>query len=192
MVFPTAWLESHQSLRDHPKKDRLAELLFNGTVPIDVSDYAAAGLLHYLWYWALDYAQDGDLAKFSDSQVARGCRWNGDSMLLVKSLIEAGFVNKDRSLHHWDEYAGMLLATRSRHAARKKAWRTGPVPSASGDLDGTGPGPCTNQQTYKPLKKGRISSIKGQVPVDKSRYCPEDGATIQADGHCPVCQQVTP
>ena len=185
----TAWLESHQSLRDHPKKDRLAELLFNGTVPNDVSDYAAAGLLHYLWYWALDYAHDGDLSKFSDSVVAKGCRWNGDSLLLVQSLIEAGFVNKDRSLHDWDEYAGRLLATRERDRARKKDWRVH-VASTSPDADAPRDGRRTNKQTDKQEKR-RISSIKGQVPVDNSRYCPSDGATIQADGHCPVCQKVT-
>jgi hypothetical protein len=26
--------------------------------------------------------------------------------------------------------------------------------------------------------------------VEKDSYCPDDGATLQADGHCPVCQKV--
>lgn len=198
-----AWLESHQSLRDHPKKDRLAELLFNGTVPNDVSDYAAAGLLHYLWYWALDYAHDGDLAKFSDSQVAKGCRWNGDSLLLVKALIEAGFVNKDRSLHDWDEYAGRLLATREKDRERKKGWRDR-VPSASRSAspDAEPPRPFragargradvqTNKQTDKILKSrisnpSKVKGLSASIPMPAG-FCPNDGATIQADGHCPVC-----
>ena len=52
----SAWIESHQSLRDHPRKDQLAEELFVGRVPNDVANYAAVGILHYLWWWALDYA----------------------------------------------------------------------------------------------------------------------------------------
>lgn len=119
-----AWIESHQSLRDHPKKDRLAELLFSGSVPNDVADFAAAGLLHYLWYWALDYAQDGDLSKFTDRQIAKGCRWNGDAMLLTTALIEAGFVDADRAIHGWDEYAGRLIARREEAKARTQRWRS--------------------------------------------------------------------
>lgn len=187
-----AWLESHQTVRDHPKKDKLSEILFNGSVQNDVADYAAAGLLHYLWYWALDYAQDGDLAKFSDRQIAKGCRWNGDAKLLVQAFIEAGFIDKDRSLHDWDEYAGRLLAKRAQDRDRKAKWREHAPSDAEGagqDADAPRDGQSTNRPTNL-KRKERISSRKGQEPVDKSAYCPDDGATIQPDGHCPVCQRV--
>ena len=49
-----AWIKSQQVLREHPKLKRLARRL-------EVSVPAALGHLHMLWWWALDYAQDGDL-----------------------------------------------------------------------------------------------------------------------------------
>ena len=110
------WIKSYQALRLHPKKDHLAELLFNGTTPNDVSDYAALGLLHALWWWTLEYAPDGDLSHFSDRQIARGCGWLGDPTALMQSLTAAGFVDQDRSIHDWDEYGGLLIERRSRNA----------------------------------------------------------------------------
>jgi len=113
-----AWIESHQELSGHPKKDRLCELLFGETVvPDDVADSAAIGILHRLWWWAVDYAPDGSLVKFTDRQIARGCRWNGDPKHFVASLIEAGFIDADRRLHDWDEYGGRLLEQRERYRA---------------------------------------------------------------------------
>ena len=179
-----AWLESHQSLRDHPKKDRLAELLFNGSTPIDVADFAASGLLHYLWYWALDYAHDGDLSKFTDRQVAKGCRWNGDATLLLQSLIEAGFVDADRQIHDWDEYAGRLLAKRMSEKERVRNWRDARY--ADGTRNETRSVQSTNRPTNKPKTRGRGNKFP-VPPAPVENYCPNEGATLAPDGHCPVC-----
>ena len=147
-----AWMESHQTLRDHPKKDRLAELLFNGSVPNDTADLAAIGLLHCLWWWALDYAQDGSLSKFSDRQIAKGCGWNGDSTLLVASLIDARFVDKStRHIHDWQEYAGRLLAKRELDRNRKAQSRvrgTSAGQDADAPRDGAGTH-TTNKHTQQ-------------------------------------------
>jgi len=134
-----AWLESHQALRDHPKKDRLAELLFNGTTANDVADMAAVGVLHHLWWWALDYAQDGDLTKFTDRQIAKGCKWTGDGTLLVESLIAAGFIDrKPRRIHDWGEYAGRLIVKREQDRERKAKWRASAGQDADAPQDGAG------------------------------------------------------
>ena len=118
-----SWIESHQAVGDHPKTLRLAELLFAGIVPADVADLAAIGLLHRLWWWALDYAPDGNLTRYSDVQVARGCRWNGEAILLVGALIDAGFLHGDRTLHDWREYGGKLAERRALDAERKRDTR---------------------------------------------------------------------
>jgi hypothetical protein len=187
-----SWLESHQSLRDHPKKDRLAELLFNGSVQNDVADLAAVGILHCLWWWALDYAQDGDLAKFSDRQIAKGCGWTGDATLLVASLIDAGFVEKKpRRIHDWMEYGGTLIAKKARDAARKRESRKRDVQrtSVGSPRDGAG----TDLPTYLPKSFAALKT--GQVPVHNSKkpICPTCNAELCDDGdgsgnvHCPVC-----
>ena len=186
-----SWLEAHQSLRDHPKKDRLAELLFNGSVPNDVSDLASIGLLLSLWWWAIDYARDGDLTKFSDRQIAKGCGYVGDSTLLVQSLTDAGFIDKKpRRIHDWDEYGGTLIAKKARDAARKRESRKHAVRGTSaGHLrDGAG----TDLPTY--IKD--LSSTKRKEPVDnskRSQHCQNCGAEMVFNGdgsaavHCPVC-----
>ena len=184
-----SWLEAHQSLRDHPKRDRLCELLFVGAVPDDVAELASIGVLLNLWWWAIDYARDGDLSKFSDRQIAKGCGYAGDPVLLVQSLTAAGFIDKKpRRIHDWEEYGGTLIAKKARDAARKRESRKHAVRGTSNGHPRDGAG--TDLPTYIP--KSFVSKGNGQKPVDNSRYCPDDGATLQADGHCPVCQKVKP
>lgn len=165
-----SWLKSDQSLRDHPKKDHLAELLFNGSTPNDVADYASAGVLHYLWYWALDYAQDGDLGKFTDRQIAKGCRWQGDPVLLVQALTAAGFVDeKTRRIHDWDEWAGVLIQRRERNAEYMRKARGEHVASTSNTRDGK------SRKSDKHGAGARVSystkaraRAKAKTPVDNS------------------------
>ncbi|GIM48438.1 hypothetical protein DNHGIG_39870 [Collibacillus ludicampi] len=51
-----AWLKSHQEIARHPKTKRLAKAL-------DISLPTAIGHLHLLWWWAMDFAKNGDLSK---------------------------------------------------------------------------------------------------------------------------------
>lgn len=115
----SAWIESHQTLWRHPRKDALAEALYAGTVPDDVADAAAIGVLHKLWWWAMDYAQDGDLSPFSDRQIAKACDWRGDPAVFVDALLATGFVNEDRTIHDWHDYAGRLIERREKDRLRK-------------------------------------------------------------------------
>jgi hypothetical protein len=177
------WIPSHQSLRNHPKKDRLAELLFNGTTPNDVADYAAAGVLHYLWYWALDYAQDGDLTRFTDRQIAKGCRWEGDPRTLLSGLTQSGFVDDDRHIHDWHEYAGKLLEQRERDKQRVKNWR---------EKTAKDPLRVTNAvDKRRKSKEARGRADKSAVPPALTCKC---GAELTGSGdgtdvmHCPVCE----
>ena len=177
-----SWLESHQSLRDHPKKEHLAELLFNGSTPNDVSDYAAAGVLHYLWYWALDYAQDGDLSKFSDRQVAKGCRWQGDPLLLMQALTTAGFIDKKtRQIHDWDDYAGKLIQKREQDRDRKAAWRVH-VKGRGQNADVPRDGARTDLPTYlKANGTGPVDNSTVRTGSAQDRKCWRCGQAIDGD-----------
>ena len=46
-----AWIESHQTLGTHRKLLALCQALH-------IEDTRAVGMLHYLWWWALDNAPD--------------------------------------------------------------------------------------------------------------------------------------
>lgn len=99
-----AWLESHQEVRDHPKTRRLAREL-------GIHRMQAIGHLHGLWWWALDYAPDGDLSRFEDQDIADACDWDGDAGQLVQALRTHGWLD-GQQLHDWDKYGGKYVKRR--------------------------------------------------------------------------------
>lgn len=111
-----AWTESHQELAHHPKTKKLKRLLSIGTAQ-------AVGHLHLLWWWALDYAQDGNLAPFEGDVIADACEWEHDPDVLVDALIQAGFVDADMHIHDWDQYGGKFIKERERGRARQRKRR---------------------------------------------------------------------
>lgn len=121
-----AWIESHQELGQHPKTKKAARLL-------GVSRPAIVGHLHYLWWWALSYAHDGDLSGFEAADIADAALWDGDPDALINALIacalpgEAGFLERTEDgrllIHDWREYTGRLVDQREKAKARTKAWR---------------------------------------------------------------------
>lgn len=112
-----AWLESHQSLLQHPKTKRLSRLL-------GVSQVTAIGHLHVLWWWSLDYAQDGSLAKYHPDEIADAAMWEGDPELFVSALLDSGFVDEEGlELHDWLDYAGKLVDQKQKNAERMREAR---------------------------------------------------------------------
>lgn len=113
-----AWIESHQELGAHPKVRKLAVLL-------GVPAVQAIGHLHMLWWWALDYAEDGDLSHYDAADIALAVDWEGDPDQLVAALVDcgpgdkAGFLDPDMRLHDWHDYAGKLVERRRRDRERK-------------------------------------------------------------------------
>lgn len=111
-----AWIESHQELGRHPKTRKLARAL-------DISRPCAVGHLHYLWWWALDFAQDGDLSRYDAEVLAEAALWDGDPGAFVSALLEAGFLDPDSQLHDWHDYAGKILDQRRANADKQRRWR---------------------------------------------------------------------
>lgn len=162
----SAWLKSHQALRNHPKKDHLAELLFNGTTPNDIADMAAVGLLHHLWWWALDYAPDGDLSKFTDRQIAKACGWNGEASLVVSALVASGFVDETpRVIHDWPHYGGAILTAKEQDAERKRAGRSRKSGGRPADVHGT-------SDVDKIRRDKKREELRASGPVDNSTVRP--------------------
>lgn len=115
-----AWIESNQELGRHPKMKKLARLL-------SISWPEAVGYLHYLWWWALDFAQDGDLTKYEAGDIADAVLWQRDPMELVNALIESGFLDETEDdgliIHDWFDYAGRLIEKRVANRERMRKAR---------------------------------------------------------------------
>lgn len=114
---------SHAELAQHPKTRKLARLL-------GVSIPTALGHLHLLWHFALKYAQDGDLTRFDDADIAEGCLWEGDPQTLCAALHGAGFVDTSANdeplgiwLHDWQDYGGKAIKQKESNADRQQRWR---------------------------------------------------------------------
>ncbi|MGM9590203.1 MAG: hypothetical protein ACI3V0_08545 [Faecousia sp.] len=114
------WIESHQQLANHPKLKRLARLL-------GVSKQAAIGYLHLLWWWALDYAPQGQIIPpFDTEDVADAVEFDGEPCEIVNALVDSGFLDRNDetlTIHDWYDYAGKLLDKRESDRARKAAQR---------------------------------------------------------------------
>ncbi len=188
-----AWIESHTTLLEHPKAKRLCRLL-------KLRRRDAVGLLHMLWWWALEYSPEGDLSDVPDDDVADAVDWKRDASELVAALTLAGFLDDDRKLHDWFDYAGRWIERRAANAERKRLARaahkrTGRPPDAQGtshespglpdltgpdltgpDLNRTGPPPPTPPAT---VREG-LSSLP---LADAQNH--ENGAAFDATQHPP-------
>jgi hypothetical protein len=130
------WIESHTELARHPKTLRLARRL-GASLPTTI------GHLHLLWWWAIEFAQDGDLAPYDDAEVAAACGWEGDPAALREALTAAGFLDGCGVLHDWRDYAGKLLDQRKANAEKQARWRNrhrlSSIEEADGDVTVTSP-----------------------------------------------------
>lgn len=157
---------------------------------LGVSTATVIGHLHYLWWWALDYAPDGDLSQVDLDDILLAARWEGgtefiDALINCGPRSKPGFLERPNGgqmaltesagesdaaglvLHDWSEYGGRLgEITRQRSAAGKKGAqvRWGADGKADGSADG---GPVT--------KDGREEEIR----EEKKRK------TVIADGWQP-------
>lgn len=120
-----AWIESHQTLREHPKTKRLSRLL-------TIDRWQAVGLLHFLWWWALDYAPEGDLSGFSDEDIADAVDWTEDAERLVRALTQAGFLEETLHIHDWDTFAEKRIARRRANADRMAKARAAAADNLNG------------------------------------------------------------
>ena len=118
-----AWIKSDQSLANHPKLILLARAL-------GISKVEALGHLHLLWYWVLEYADDGEL-KYLDL-IPDACEWSGDQQVFLDALIKYGFIDTtydpednftEYHVHDWLDYSGALYEKRLYNRLKKQESR---------------------------------------------------------------------
>lgn len=124
-----AWLQVHQTLKDHRK-------LFDAADELEVSPPHMMGLLISFWLWALDNAPAGELDGITPRMIARAAQWEGPAEKLTAALIRAGWLDeKDDGkleIHDWYEYAGKLIDQRQAEKERSQRRRSAAAGSSSG------------------------------------------------------------
>lgn len=108
-----AWIESHTVLMRHRKLIGIA-----GELKIRRSH--ALGHLHALWHTAIEQQENGDLSTWTDAMIADAADFNGDPKRLVQALKRQKWIEKDRRLHDWWDYAGPFL--RSKYKRNPEKW----------------------------------------------------------------------
>lgn len=123
------WIESHQSIRNHPKVKKAARLS-------GINEYEMIGRLHCMWWWAIDYAPDGDVTKYSKEDIESAVDWTGTPGDFYDSLLNCGFnghcglievIDDAIVIHDWHEYGGRLLEKREANAQRMREKRAAHV-----------------------------------------------------------------
>lgn len=113
-----AWIKSDETLSQHPKVDLLAEKL-------SLHPAQVVGHLHYLWWWALSYADTGDLTRYK-SMISKASNYDGDNDFFIDNLVSCGWLDRTKTslkIHDWEEYHGALLETRNKNTERKRKER---------------------------------------------------------------------
>lgn len=159
-----AWIESHQELARHPKTRRLARALGEALPTV-------IGRLHLLWWWALDYADDGALGDEAADDLADALMWEGDPSVLWAALVRTRFIDDTADgarLHDWDDYAGRLLDKRRAEVERVRRWRD----TRNGDPEPNSDVTRNVRVSYGPTVPNQ--TIPGDVP---DRTVPDRGTT---------------
>ena len=120
-----AWIESHQRLKGDPKLKRFCRRL-------DIARPTGIGMLHELWWWSLEHAENGDLSRIDPRDIATEIDWpeqRADE--LWQALIEKGpptneypdgepgFVDPNGWIHGWMRFAGRLIRDRERKRVKR-------------------------------------------------------------------------
>lgn len=151
-----AWLQVHQTLKDHRK-------LFDAADELEIQPVHMMGLLISFWMWALDNTPTGDLDGITPRMIARAAQWDGPAEKLSTALIRAGWLDENGdgklTIHDWYEYTGKLIDQRQAEKERSQRRRAAAAASANGNTD--------DQQTTDGQPQDGRRKAKGRV--DQSR-----------------------
>lgn len=144
----------------------------------------AVGIMECLWHWAARFAPQGDIGRHSNEDIAEACCWEADPSVLVQTLIDCGWIEKDAKhrlvIHDWHDHCDQAVAkyisrnnlpflSRNVRKCPDKDSLPEPVPE---------PEPVPNSQP-EPAPKPKIACVSG---VEKSKLAGQksaNGFTIQ-------------
>jgi hypothetical protein len=143
--------------------------------------YQCVGLLETLWLLAALHADDGDLSKFSASEIASFVEWQGDPDQLIEVLVELRWLDRDErgiQIHDWDQNCPAYIHDRRRKRAKRKG--------SSDRSDSQANRPRQSETIAdNPSLSDRVQDIPGQSgKVQESRYRTEESRIEQNNQSC--------
>lgn len=111
-----AWIEVHDSLKEHEKTWRLAESL-------NIPQAYAVGLMVCLWTWCLTHAEDGDLSPFPQKAIGEAMGVKKNAYKYIQAMVYAGFLEDTQNklmICNWERYAGKLIEQREKKRLRNR------------------------------------------------------------------------
>ena len=176
-----AWLQVHQTLKDHRK-------LFDAADELEITPPHMMGLLVSFWLWILDNAPTGSLKGITPRMIARAAQWDGDAEKLADVLIRAGWIDKTEDgalgIHDWYEYAGKLIDQRQaekERSARRRAAAASSSDDAPDDQTPTaGQPPDATPTTGGKSRLDQSREKKGRVTPPTPSAEGDDGAKKSA------------
>lgn len=143
---------------------------------LGVGEAEAVGTLGFLWHAAGEYAEEGDIGRFTDAKIAWLCRWKGDPKALVDALVASRWVDAvdgpDRLvIHDWPDHCEdaihAKLARKRAFFANKRAPSLRALRSDERDeaakwyAANTPNGPVKPPKTTRKRSQGRKDSVDG-------------------------------
>lgn len=95
---------------DHPKVKRLIARTGSDGVVCLIRLWGHVGKFHKV---------DGSLSEYTNDEIEQFAGWNGEKGALLQALLDVKLIDKDLSIHDWQEHAGHLAAYQSK--AKKMA-----------------------------------------------------------------------
>lgn len=178
------YIKSFKELARHPKTRKTARALGIG-IPQMI------GHLHLLWYWADDYAQDGDLSRYEHEDVVEATMWEGDKDI-VEALVCGGWLDRDGDeglhIHDWQDHAGALIEAREKNRLKQQRYRerhaNPPEELANGYVTDTLPLRNRAKEEKKREEENKEEkNTGGLAPPAPPRVRARAGITIPPDFH---------
>lgn len=121
-----SWIKSESEIQRNPKFGRAARAL-------GITKAALIGHLHMLWWWAVDYAQDGVISAYDNEDIAEAIEWKGDIAKFINALINCGgdghfgllerTEDGDLIIHSWEDHCAKKYEKRKKEADRIRVYR---------------------------------------------------------------------
>lgn len=154
------WIKSYQATDRDPQTRKFCRL-----TGLDIP--RAVGSLHMIWWWALDWAPDGNISKFEPVDLADAAHFDGDPAAFFDALVQSGYVSKTLEGHEivdWHNIGGQVIEGRKK-AAQKKAKQREKAAAKKAAVPGDVPGDTSG------TKQGRPLPVPGhkELDIDKEK-----------------------